>query len=58
MYTKKLQGNMSYAFQLLGISYVQIHGIAKKKKILICVPLPRGKRAKILDTSVAVSTMG
>ena len=29
-YTKKLQGNMSYAFQLLGISYVQIHGIAKK----------------------------
>ena len=55
-----MQGNMSYAFQLLGISYVQIHGIAKKKIkiILICVPLPRGNRAKILDTSVAVSIMG
>ena len=40
--------------------YRYVHGIAKKKGkiILICVPLPRGKRAKILDTSVAVSTMG
>ena len=29
----------------------------KVKIILICVPLPKGKRAKILDTSLAVSTM-